>query len=90
VNEPVSIRFKKRLKALRKERGWTQEFAAEKCGIPYKMLQFYELGIKKNPVLQTLEKIARGFGLDVSELLAPNFQKVRATKSTAKRTNPTV
>jgi transcriptional regulator with XRE-family HTH domain len=69
------------VRALRLERGWTQERAAEKCGIGYKLFQLYELGIKKNPSLQSLEKIAHGFGLDVSELLAPNPPKVRLTKT---------
>jgi hypothetical protein len=35
------------------------------------LYQLYELGIKKNPGLLTLEKIARGFGLSIHELLAP-------------------
>jgi transcriptional regulator with XRE-family HTH domain len=69
---------------LRRERGWTQERAAEKCGIGYKLLQLYELGIKNNPSLSSLEKIAHGFGLDVSELLAPNLPKKRGKKSASK------
>jgi transcriptional regulator with XRE-family HTH domain len=75
VQNSVAARFKKKLRALRKARGWTQEIAAEKCGVGYKLFQLYELGIKQNPGLLTLDKIARGFGLDVSELLAPNFPK---------------
>jgi transcriptional regulator with XRE-family HTH domain len=75
VQDSVSTRFKKKLKALRKARGWTQEAAAEKCGIGYKLFQLYELGVKRNPGLMTLEKIARGFGIDVSELIDPNFPK---------------
>jgi transcriptional regulator with XRE-family HTH domain len=78
-----ATRFQKRLRKLRLERGWTQELAAEKCGIGYKLFQLYELGIKKNPGLLTLEKIARGFGLDVSQLLAPNLPTTRPKKSTA-------
>lgn len=58
-------------------RGWTQETAAEKCGLGYKLFQLYELGIKRNPGLLTLEKIAHGFGLDVSELLDPKLSKVK-------------
>jgi len=50
---------------------WTQEKAAESCGIGYKLYQLYELGIKTNPGLLTLEKIAKGFGLGIHELLAP-------------------
>lgn len=75
MQDSAANRFKKRLRALRKERGWTQEVAAEKSGVGYKLFQLYELGIKQNPGLLTLEKIARGFGLDVSELLAPNLPK---------------
>jgi transcriptional regulator with XRE-family HTH domain len=85
VQDSAASRFKKRLRALRKERGWTQETAAEKSGVGYKLFQLYELGIKQNPGLLTLEKIARGFGLDVSELLAPNLPKPspRAHKTSA-------
>jgi transcriptional regulator with XRE-family HTH domain len=50
---------------------WTQERAAEACGIGYKLYQLYEIGIKQNPGLLTLEKIAKGFGLDIHELLSP-------------------
>jgi transcriptional regulator with XRE-family HTH domain len=75
VQDSGSTRFKKKLRALRKARGWTQEAAAEKCGVGYKLFQLYELGVKRNPGLLTLEKIARGFGLDISELLDPNFPK---------------
>lgn len=77
MEQSVSIRFRKRLRQLRKLRGWTQEQAAEACGIGYKLYQLYELGIKENPGLLNLEKISRGFGLDVSELLAPDMPKVK-------------
>ena len=66
----AATRFKKRLRELRLNRGWTQERAAEACGIGYKLYQLYELGIKRNPGLSTLEKIANGFGIDVCEMLA--------------------
>jgi transcriptional regulator with XRE-family HTH domain len=77
VSESVSNRFKKRLRELRLKHSWTQEKAAEKCGIGYKLYQLYELGIKRNPGLLNLEKIARGFGVDVSELLAPTIRQSR-------------
>jgi hypothetical protein len=32
-----------------------------------------------------LEKIAAGYGLDVSELLAPDLRKIRAPKAPARR-----
>jgi transcriptional regulator with XRE-family HTH domain len=78
VYDDISERFRIRLKALRLQRGWTQEKAAENCGLGQKSFQLYELGIKRNPGLVTLAKIARGFSLDVSELLAPGMQTRRA------------
>jgi transcriptional regulator with XRE-family HTH domain len=78
VQENISIRFRERIHALRKQRGWTQEQAAEKCGIGQKLFQLYELGIKKNPGLLTLEKIAAGFSIEVYKLLAPSVPRIRA------------
>lgn len=71
MRNSASKLFQKRILDLRKSRGWTQEHAAEKCGIGYKLYQLYEIGIKKNPGLLTLEKIARGYGLELHELLNP-------------------
>lgn len=85
MQSATATRFKKRLRELRVERGWTQEKAAEVCGVGYKLFQLYELGIKQNPGLLTLEKIGRGFGLGVHELLAPTAPKTRAVKPAAKK-----
>ena len=71
MRNSASKLFQKRLRELRKSRGWTQEHAAENCGNGYKLYQLYEIGIKKNPGLLTLEKIARGYGLELHELLNP-------------------
>jgi transcriptional regulator with XRE-family HTH domain len=75
VKKSASKCFQERIRQLRKARGWTQERAAEKCGVGYKLYQLYELGIKQNPGLVTLEKIARGYGLQVHELLAPKLRR---------------
>ena len=84
MKDSASNRFKKRLRELRESRGWTQEKAAESCGVGYKLYQLYELGIKRNPGLLTLEHIAAGYDLDISELLAPALpQPVRRIKSAA-------
>jgi transcriptional regulator with XRE-family HTH domain len=82
VKQSASTRFKKRLRELRESRGWTQEKAAEACGVGYKLYQLYELGIKRNPGLLTLERIAAGYDLDISGLLAPTFSRA------ARRTQP--
>ena len=87
MKESAATRFKNRLRELRERRGWTQEKAAEICGVGYKLYQLYELGIKKNPGLLTLEKIAAGYGLDISELLGQVFpKKKRPAKSVDRRT----
>ena len=82
---PAAIVFRKRLRALRKRLGWTQEQAAEACGIGQKLFQFYELGIKDNPGLKTLEKIARAFGIGVHELLAPELPPAKTSALKGKR-----
>jgi len=87
VKKSASKRFQERIRLLRKQHGLTQERAAEICGVGYKLYQLYELGIKRNPGLLTLEKIAAGYRLDVSELLAPKLSKTRRAKSRARRSN---
>lgn len=84
MEKAISVRFKKRLRELRLAKNWTQEQAAEKCSIGYKLFQLYELGVKDNPGLLTLEKIANGFGIEVYELLAPSFPKITRDKQIAK------
>jgi len=59
-----------RLKELREERGWTQEEAAQKCRLEYKYYQRYESRKPRDMRLSTLEKIAKGFGIKPSELIA--------------------
>jgi len=63
--------IQKAVAELRQALRWTQKKAAEACNINPCLYQLYELGIKKNPGLLTLEKIANGFGIQVHELLAP-------------------
>jgi transcriptional regulator with XRE-family HTH domain len=62
------------------EHGWTQERTAEKCCIGYKLYQLYELGVKQNPGLLTLEKIARGFDLEIHELFLPSKPSSKSRK----------
>jgi transcriptional regulator with XRE-family HTH domain len=68
--QSVSAIFKQRLRELRHAKGWSGYQAAEKCGIGQKVFQHYESGIKKNPGLLTLEKIARAFDVTVPQLLS--------------------
>lgn len=59
----------KRLRALRAERDWTQEFTASAAGITLRMLQRLEGG-ETNPTLDTLVKVSSAYGLPVKELLS--------------------
>jgi transcriptional regulator with XRE-family HTH domain len=49
----------------------TQEQFAEHAGLSYKFYQQIESGRKKQVWLDTLERIAAGFGLESWQLLAP-------------------
>lgn len=69
--------FRKRIRELRKSHGWTQEKTAEMSGIGYKLYQAYEQGAKDNPGLQTIEKIARGFGVETWQLVTPEPPKLK-------------
>jgi transcriptional regulator with XRE-family HTH domain len=80
VPKSAPVIFREKIRILRKEKGWTQEKAAEVCGVPYKLFQHYELGIKKNPGLLTLEKIAGGFGLTVGEFFQAEKKKSERTR----------
>ncbi|MCK5019786.1 MAG: helix-turn-helix transcriptional regulator [Candidatus Peribacteraceae bacterium] len=59
----------KRITELRLERGLTQEEAAKKCGLKYKYYQEYEGKSPRDMRLSTMEKVAKGFDVDIRELL---------------------
>jgi transcriptional regulator with XRE-family HTH domain len=80
VQSPAAKYFANRLRELRKQRSWTQEQAAENCRIGYKLYQLYELGIKNNPGLLTLEKIANGYGIGLRQLFRSIPPKARRLK----------
>jgi transcriptional regulator with XRE-family HTH domain len=71
--QSASLLFRERIRELRRLKNLTQAEAAEICGLGDKMFQQYEVGIKTNPGLLTLEKISRGFGIELHELLAPEL-----------------
>jgi len=63
------LRFSKRLRALKKDRGFTQEQLAELSGIDYKHLQLLE---GKNPPairIDTLEKLAKALRTTCSKFM---------------------
>jgi len=58
----------KRVRELRKKQGFSQEAFADHAGLHRVAVGWIEQG-KRVPSLKTLIKIARGFGISVSELL---------------------
>src|SRR5216684_1939014 len=62
----------KRIKYLRDQRKWTQEQLGEKAGLTYKYIGQIERA-EVSPSLETLEKLAKAFGMAISKLL--NFEQ---------------
>jgi len=56
---------------MREERGLTQEEYAEAAGFNYKFYQQLESGRKKFVRLDTVDRLAKGFGMETWELLRP-------------------
>jgi len=67
--ENINIRFGKRLKDLRKRKKLTQEELADLAGLEYKYIQRLESKKPSSPTLNSLEKLAKAFGMRVSKLL---------------------
>jgi len=67
--EDVRVRFGKRLRALRRKHGWTQEALAHRLGLDRTYLADIENG-RMNVSLVNLEIIAKGFEVSLSKLLS--------------------
>jgi transcriptional regulator with XRE-family HTH domain len=68
VEEVSSGRLGERVRALRRERGWTLEVLAERSGVSRAMISKLERG-EKNPTLVVAAKVAEGLGMNLSELV---------------------
>jgi transcriptional regulator with XRE-family HTH domain len=58
-----------RVRTIREALGLSQEAFAERAGLTYKHYQQVEAGRKPRITLPTLEKLAKGCGLELAELL---------------------
>lgn len=74
-NHEGDIFLRKRIKELRLKANLTQETFAEMAGFSPKVYQSIEAGRRGDIRLKTVYKIARGFGLEVHELFAPETPK---------------
>jgi len=73
--------FGEKLKALRKEKGWSQDVLGEKVGIHGRHIGKYEIG-KAMPNAETVIKIAEVFDVSIDYLLLtddtiPHHEKIR-------------
>jgi len=59
----------KRIKELRKEKGWTQQQLAEKTRLSFNAITKIEQGLAKSPTLKTLTKLADAFSVGLDELV---------------------
>ena len=57
------------IRRLREAQDMTQEQLAKKAGVTQGYIAQLESGLKKNPSLPTLKKLARALGVPVTELL---------------------
>ncbi len=57
------------LRMLREEKGWTQEELAEKASVERSYLAKLETGVKQNPSLLVLKRLAKSLRVPVAELL---------------------
>jgi Predicted transcriptional regulators len=67
--EKITQEFGRTLRRLRAERQLTQEELAQRAGVDYKYLQKLEGQNPSSPTLSTLEKLAKGLGISLSELV---------------------
>lgn len=78
-----------RLRQLRERHNLTQEAFAELSGIAYKYYQAVEAGRKRELRLSTLERLAKAYGIEVYQLLAPEVPRTRtATKKRPAQSRP--
>jgi transcriptional regulator with XRE-family HTH domain len=64
----INVRLGKRIRAIRKEKGWRQIDLAQHCGVREVHLSYLERG-KREVGFNTLVAIAKGLGVKLSDLI---------------------
>jgi transcriptional regulator with XRE-family HTH domain len=72
MGKDIKLRLAKKLRELRKEYGYTQQKLAELANIDYKHVQRLESKTPSAAKIDTLEKLAKAFRINVSQLV--NFK----------------
>lgn len=77
-DESRSARYRlaRRVRVLRAARGWSQESLAELAGLHRTYISAVER-MEHNIGIDSVDKIARAFGVSMSELLAPGDEALR-------------
>lgn len=65
----INDKFAKKLRKFREKKGLTQAELAERAGIDYKYLQKLESKAPSSPTLLTLEKLAEGLRVKITDLV---------------------
>jgi DNA-binding XRE family transcriptional regulator len=68
ASEDICVRVGRRIRKLRKERGWTQDYLAIHTGLGRTFISNIERG-KKEPCLRSLEILALGFEMSLSQFM---------------------
>lgn len=58
-----------KVRQIRNKRGLTQDQLARQCDLPYTTLTKLESNVITKPTIQTVEKVAKGLGITIDELL---------------------
>lgn len=64
----IRRKFGQRVRALRRERGWSQEEFADRAGLHRTYVSAVERGVR-NPTLTVIERLAAALNISISELL---------------------
>lgn len=67
MKNDTAVLLGRRIRALRKSKGLTQQELGAECGINYKYVGAIERG-EENPSLSILQRISQGLGVEILEL----------------------
>ncbi|WP_447881971.1 helix-turn-helix domain-containing protein [Serratia fonticola] len=66
MKNELQIKFGQRVRELRKERGWSQEEFADKCGLDRTYVSGVERGVR-NPTLEVINVLATGLSITIKD-----------------------
>ena len=69
MQNTIRLKIGKKIKELRKQRGYTQEKLSELANIDYKYIQRIEGKTPPALKVDTIEKLAKAFNISISKLL---------------------